>query len=64
MLAPAFRRNPADGTLNQLKKRLLHTFTADIPCDRDIISLRSDLINLVNVNNAALRLLNVAIRVL
>ena len=64
VLAPALRRNAADGPLDDLQERLLNTLAAHVAGDRDIVGLRGDLVDLVDVDDAALGELHVAVRVL
>src|SRR4029078_1741274 len=64
VLAAALRRNAGDGALDDLEQRLLHAFARDIARDRRVVALARDLVDLVDVDDAALRLLDVVIRVL
>ena len=61
MLAAALRRNVGDGAFENLEQRLLHAFTADIAGDRRIFVFLGDLIDLVDIDDALLRFLHVAI---
>ena len=58
----ALRRNGGDGTLKDLEQRLLHALAGHIARDRNILALSGDLIDLVDINDALLRLLHVVIR--
>ena len=60
-LAPTLRGHGGYGSLENLQQRLLHTFTGDIASDRGVFRLTRDLVNLIDVNDAALRLLDVEI---
>src|SRR5205814_2835536 len=62
MLAPALRRNVGDGAFENLQQRLLHAFAADVAGDRRVVALAADLVDLVDVDDAALRLLFVVAR--
>src|SRR5438093_6853049 len=64
MLAPALRRHRRDRPFDQLQERLLHAFAGDVPGDRGIVGLARDLVDLVDVDDAALRLVDVVIAVL
>src|SRR5207237_2429414 len=54
VLAPALRRNVGDRTLEDLQQRLLHTLARDVAGDRGVIGLPRELVDLVDVDNAAL----------
>ena len=64
MLAPALRRHRGDRALDQLQQRLLHAFARHITRDGRVVALARDLVDLVDVDDAALRLLDVVIAVL
>ena len=64
MLAAALWRNVAGAALENFQQRLLHAFTGDVARDADVVGLASDLIDLVDVNDADLGALHVVIRVL
>jgi hypothetical protein len=55
VFAPALGRNVGDGAFQDLQQRLLHAFARYVARDAGRIGLAGDLINLVNVNDAALR---------
>ena len=59
MLATALRRNAGDRAFHDLQKRLLHPFAADVAGDRGVVGLSSDLVDLVDVDDPALRALDV-----
>src|SRR3954452_20416038 len=61
MLAAALRRDRGGGAFHQLQKRLLHTLARDIARDRRIVRLAADLVDLVDVNDSALRLLDIVV---
>ena len=61
MLAASCWRNTCNGTLKNLQKCLLNTFTGDITSDREVLGLTSNLINLIYVDNAYLSALNIAV---
>ncbi len=54
MLAAALRRDVADGALEDLEQGLLHAFAGDVAGDRDVLGLAADLVDLVDVDDAAL----------
>ncbi len=62
MLPPSLRRHVGHRTFYNFQQRLLHAFTGHISGDRSIFALSSDFIHLVDVNNSALRQINVKIR--
>src|SRR5271163_871880 len=61
MLASALRRYRGDRPLHDLEKGLLHAFAGHIPGDRRIVRLARDLIDLVDIDNPALRAFDVII---
>src|SRR5688572_10054039 len=61
VLAPALRRHRRDGALDQLEQRLLHALARDVAGDRGVVGLARDLVDLVNVDDTALRLLDVVV---
>ena len=61
VLPTALRRNVGNRTLEDLQKRLLHTFAADVPGDGGIFGLPGDLVDLINVDDTPLRRLHVVI---
>ncbi|GBC78696.1 hypothetical protein HRbin08_02192 [bacterium HR08] len=62
MLAPAKRRQRRHRPLDDLQQRLLHPLARDVARDRGALALARDLINLVNVDDAALGRLEVSVR--
>ena len=56
MLAAALRRHRGDRALEDLEQRLLHAFAADVARDARILRLPRDLVDLVDVDDAALAL--------
>src|SRR4029079_7771810 len=61
MLAPALRRNRGDRAFDQLQQRLLHAFTRNIARNRRVVALARDLVDLVDIDDAALRLVDVVV---
>src|SRR5712691_7138970 len=64
MLAAALRRHGRDCPLDQLQQRLLHALAGNVPCDRRVVGLARDLVDLVDIDDAALRLVDVVVAVL
>src|SRR5438132_6465371 len=64
MLAAALRRHRRDRPLDQFQQRLLHAFAGNVPGDRRVIGLARNLVDLVDVDDAALRLVDVVVAVL
>ncbi len=63
-LRPPCGGHAANGAFQNLQQRLLHAFAGDVARDGDVLGLARDLVNLVNVNDAALGALHVVIGVL
>ena len=61
MLAPALRRHVGDGAFENLQQRLLHAFAADIAGDGRVFVLLGDLVDFVDIDDALLGLLHVAV---
>ena len=61
MLASALRRNIGDRAFQDLQQRLLHAFAGNIPGNRRILVLASDLVDLVDVDDACLRASHIAV---
>src|SRR5688572_4729333 len=61
MLASALRRNIRDGAFENLQEGLLHPFAGHVARDRRILGFPSDLVDLVDVDDAALRALDVVV---
>src|SRR5712664_1049333 len=64
MLAAALRRHGRDRPLDQLQQRLLHALAGNVPGDRRVVGLARDLVDLVDIDDAALRLVDVVVAVL
>src|SRR6266850_5167796 len=64
MLAAALRRHGRDRPLDQLQQRLLHALAGNVPGDRRVVGLARDLVDLVDIDDAALRLVHVVVAVL
>src|SRR5690606_10249684 len=64
VLASALRRYRGDRALDQLQKRLLHALARDVTRDRRVARLARDLVDLVDVDDARLRLLDVVVALL
>src|SRR5690606_8402485 len=64
MLAPALRRHGSHRSLDQFKQRLLHAFAADIAGDRRVVGLARNLVDLVDIDDALLRLLDIVVALL
>src|SRR6185369_3002534 len=62
MLPSALRRNVGHGSFEDLEQRLLHALAGDVARDRRVVALAADLVDLVDVDDAALRLLFVVAR--
>jgi hypothetical protein len=58
------RRNIANGTFQDFQERLLHTFTGNIARERNVLGLARDLVDFIDVNDAALSAFDVVISVL
>ncbi len=61
MLAAALRRHARHGALEDLEQRLLHAFAAHVARDARVLTLARDLVDLVDVHDAALALGDVEI---
>ncbi len=64
MLASALRRHRGDRALDELEQRLLHALARDVARDRRVVGLARDLVDLVDVDDARLRLLDVVVALL
>src|SRR5467141_825278 len=62
MLAPALRRHVGDGALEDLEERLLHALAGHVARDRGVFGLARDFVDLVDVDDSALRALDVVVR--
>ena len=58
---PALRRNVGYGAFQNLEKRLLHTLPGNVAGDRWVFVLAADLIDFVDINDALLALLDIAV---
>ena len=61
MLATTLRRNRGGRAFHQLEQRLLHAFTRHVARDRRVFGLAADLVDLVDIDDAALRLLDIIV---
>src|SRR5690606_3105453 len=61
MLAAALRRHARNRALEDLQQRLLHTLTGYVARDRRVLGLARDLVDLVDVDDAALALRDVEV---
>src|SRR5215204_3257240 len=61
VLAPPLRRHRRDGALHDLQERLLHALARYVAGDRGIVRLSRDLVDLVDVDDAPLRPLDVVV---
>ncbi len=61
VLASALRRNIGDRAFQNLQQRLLHAFARNIARDGGILVLAADLVDLVDIDDALLALLHVAV---
>src|SRR5688572_30544984 len=62
MLAAALWRNVCNGSFKDLQQRLLHTLAGDVARDRRVLILATNLVDLVNINDALLCAFDVAVR--
>ena len=61
MLAAALRRDRGGGAFHQLEQRLLHALARHVAGDRGIVGLAADLVDLVDIDDAALRPLDIVV---
>src|SRR5258705_626408 len=61
VLAAALRRHGSDRAFHDLQQRLLHTLTRHVTGDRRIVGLAADLVDFVDIDDAALRALDIVI---
>src|SRR5207244_6144931 len=59
VLPPTLRRDVGDGALEDLEQRLLDSLAGNVAGDRDVLGLAADLVDLVDIDDAALGLLDV-----
>jgi hypothetical protein len=62
VLAAALRRHVGDGAFEHLEQALLHALARDVAGDRDVVGGLADLVDLVDVDDAALRGLEIEVR--
>src|SRR6185436_9736009 len=62
MLATTLRRHVRNRPFENLQERLLHAFTRHVACDRRVLILTTNLIDLVDVDDPLLRTFDVTIR--
>src|SRR6185295_3268081 len=60
MLASALWRNVGDRAFENLQQRLLHPLARYVTCDRGVLVLAADLVDLVDVDDALLALFDIA----
>ena len=61
VLAAALGRHVGDGALDDLQQRLLHALAGDVAGDGGVLALAGDLVDLVDVDDAALGALDVVV---
>ena len=61
VLAPALRRHRGDRALHDLQERLLHALAGHVAGDRRIVGFARDLVDLVDIDDAALRPLDIVV---
>ena len=61
MLAAALRRNRGNRAFHDLQQRLLHALARDVAGDRRIVGLAADLVDFVDIDDAALRALDIVV---
>ena len=61
-LRPPFGRHAGHRALDDLEQRLLHALAGDVAGDRRVLALARDLVDLVDVDDAALGALDVVVR--
>ena len=61
VLAAALRRDVADGAFEHLEQGLLHAFAGDVAGDADVLAGLGDLVDFVDVDDAALGRLDVEV---
>ncbi len=64
MLAAALGRNRSDRAFDELQQGLLHALARHVTRDRRVVALARDLVDLVDVDDAGLRLLDVVVALL
>ena len=61
VLAPALRRHRGDRALHDLQERLLHALARHVAGDRRVVGFARDLVDLVDIDDAALRPLDIVV---
>src|SRR5919109_182742 len=61
MLATALRRHRGDGAFHDLQQGLLHALARHVAGDRGVVRLAADLVDFVDIDDAALRALDVVV---
>src|SRR6516162_3291103 len=61
MLASALRRHRRDGALHDLEQGLLNALARDVAGDRGVVGLAADLVDLVDIDDAALGPLDIVV---
>src|ERR1041385_183694 len=61
MLAATLRRNVRDSSFENLQQCLLHAFTRNVASDRGVFVLATNFVDLVDIDDALLGALNVAV---
>ena len=61
MLAAALRRHRGNGAFHDLQQRLLHALARHVAGDRGIVGLAADLVDFVDIDDAALRALDIVV---
>src|SRR5262245_21810374 len=61
VFTPALRRDVGDRAFEDLEQRLLHAFAGNVAGDRRVLVLAADLVYLVDIDDALLRALDVAV---
>ena len=61
MLAPALRRHGGDGAFHDLEQRLLHALARHVAGDRRIVGLARNLVDFVDIDDAALGALDIIV---
>ena len=64
MLSSAMRRYIGKGSFHDFKQCLLHALTADVACNGRVFALTRNFVNLIDIDDAALRAFDIIIRCL
>ena len=62
MLAPALWRDGSNGAFQDLQQCLLHALAGDVAGDRRVVALAGNLVDLIDIDDAALRALHIEVR--